>query len=70
MGEWKASVTMRIRSELREQLSEFAAREKRSLGNVGALLLEWAFEQLKAAGSTERLLKYRIRPLGRQGKGS
>jgi hypothetical protein len=25
-----------------------------------AVILEWAFEQLKAAGSTERLLKYRL----------
>jgi len=64
MGEWKASVTMRIRPALRGDLVEFAAREKRSLGNIGAILLEWAFEQLKAAGSTERLLKYKVRPAG------
>jgi len=61
MGVWKSSVTMRIRADLREELVGFAAREKRSLGNVGALLLEWAFEQLKVAGSTERLLKCKIR---------
>lgn len=65
MGEWKVSVTMRIRSDSRAELIEFAAREKRSLGNVGALLLEWAVEQLKAAGSTERLLKYKIRNPGK-----
>jgi len=28
--------------------------------------LEWAFEQLKVAGSTERLLQYRIRPTVKQ----
>ena len=62
MGEWKANVTMRIRPALRDQLAEFAVQEQRSLGNIGAILLEWSLEQLKAAGSTERLLKTKIRP--------
>ncbi len=31
-------------------------------GNVGEVILEWGFEQLKAAGSIDRLLKYKIRP--------
>lgn len=57
MGIWKMSVTMRIRPELRAELVEFAAGEQRSLGNLGAILLEWGYEQLKAAGSTERLLR-------------
>jgi len=42
-------------------MEEFAARERRKLGNVGELLLEWSFAQLKAAGSVDRLLKYQIR---------
>jgi len=62
MGEWKATVTMRIRPGLRDELVKYAVREQRSLGNIGAVLLEWAFEQLKAAGSTERLRRYRVRP--------
>ena len=62
MGEWKAQVSLRIRQALRADLEEFAAREKRKLGNVGEVLLEWSFEQLKAAGSIDRLLKYKIRP--------
>lgn len=70
MGVWKANVTMRIRPALRDQLAEFAVREQRSLGNIGAILLEWSLEQLKAAGSTERLLKTKIRsrdaPSGRR----
>jgi hypothetical protein len=61
MGEWKASVTMRIKPTLRVELVEFAAREQRSLGNIGAILLEWGLEQLKLAGSTERLMKSTIR---------
>jgi hypothetical protein len=60
MGEWKAPLSLRIRRELRAQLEELAARERRTLGNVGELLLEWGLEQLKIAGSTERLLKSRI----------
>ncbi len=61
MGEWKASVSLRIRPALRIELEQFAAQEQRTLGNVGSLLLEWAFEQLKAAGSTENLRKCKIR---------
>ena len=67
MGEWKAQVSVRVRQELRRELEEYAARDKRKLGNLGEVLMEWAFEQLKAAGSTERLLKFGIRkkPHGR-----
>ena len=61
MGEWKAQISVRVRQALRAELEEFAAREKRKLGNLGEVILEWAFEQLKVAGSTERLLKYKIR---------
>ena len=61
MGEWKAPLSLRVRNELRAELEVFAAREKRKLGNLGEVLVEWGFEQLKAAGSTERLLKFKIR---------
>jgi hypothetical protein len=64
MGDWKAQISIRIRQDLRSELEAFAARERRKLGNIGEVLLEWAFEQLKVAGSTERLLKYRIGPKG------
>ena len=62
MGEWKAQISLRVRQALRSEMEEFAIRERRKLGNVGEVLLEWGFEQLKAAGSIDRLLKYRIRP--------
>jgi hypothetical protein len=62
MGEWKAQLSLRVRQALRAELEEFAAREKRKLGNVGEVILEWGFEQLKAAGSIDRLLKFKIRP--------
>lgn len=60
MGEWKAPLSLRVRQALRAELEVYAAREKRTLGNIGELILEWAFEQLKAAGSTERLLRFKI----------
>lgn len=61
MGEWKACVTVRIRPNLREELLQFAEQEQRSLGSLGAILLEWALEQLKSAGSTQRLRECKIR---------
>jgi hypothetical protein len=68
MGEWKAQISLRVRQALRTEMEEFAAREKRKLGNIGEAILEWGFDQLKAAGSIDRLLKYRIRPPRGQGK--
>jgi hypothetical protein len=75
MGEWKAQISLRVRQALRAELEDFAARERRKLGNITELILEWGYEQLKAAGSTERLLKYKIRPAtqprrGGEAKGS
>jgi hypothetical protein len=62
MGEWKAPLSLRVRQQLRAGLEEAAARDKRTLGNLGEVLLEWSFQQLQVVGSTERLLKYRVRP--------
>lgn len=69
MGEWKIQISLRVRQTLRAALEEFAAREKRKLGNVGEVILEWGFEQLKAAGSVDRLLKYKIRSSNIRRKG-
>jgi len=41
-------------------MEAWAEKERRKLGNLGETLMEWAFEQLKAAGSTDRLLKYHL----------
>jgi len=57
VGEWKIQVSVRVSQALREELEKYAAAEKRTLGNFSAVILEWAFEQFKVAGSTERLLK-------------
>lgn len=61
MGQWKVTLTMRLRPELKDGLADVANREHRTLGNLGEILMEWAFEQLRIAGSTERLRKYKIR---------
>ena len=61
MGEWKAQLSLRVRQALRAELEEIAHRERRKLGNLGELVLEWGYEQLKQAGTTERLLQSRIR---------
>ena len=57
MGEWKVQVSVRVSQGLRAELEEHAARERRTLGNFGALILQWAFEQYRVAGSIDRLLK-------------
>jgi hypothetical protein len=63
MGEWKAPISIRVRQALRAEMEEFAVREHRKLGNLGELILEWGFTQLKTAGSTDRLLKVALTPL-------
>ncbi len=60
MGEWKAQISIRVRQDLRREMEEFAAKERRKLGQLGELLIEWAFEQLKVAKSTNRLLTYQL----------
>jgi glutamine synthetase adenylyltransferase len=52
---------VRVPQQFRRDLEAIAEREHRNLSNLTDMLLEWAFEQLKAAGSIERLLKFAIR---------
>jgi hypothetical protein len=61
MGEWKTALSVRVRQSLKDDLQKIADREYRKLGNLGELLIEWSFQQLQVAGSTERLLKFAIR---------
>jgi hypothetical protein len=70
MGEWKAQISIRVRQDLRGEMEKFAYRERRKLGNLGEILLEWAWAQLLAAGSTERLLKFKIRSKEDEAKAS
>jgi len=64
MGEWKTQISIRISQELRTDLEKFAVTEKRKLGNVSEVILEWGVQQLKAAGSIDRLLKSQVLPSG------
>jgi hypothetical protein len=61
MGEWKTALSIRVRQSLKDDLQKVADREYRKLGNLGELLMEWSYEQLRTAGSTERLLRFRVR---------
>ncbi len=60
MGEWKTALSIRVRRSLKDDLQKIADREYRKLGNLGELLMEWSYEQLVVAGSTEKLLKYKM----------
>jgi len=64
----KAQLSLRVRQALRAEMEEFVAGEKRKLGNVGEVLLEWGFEQLKAAGSLDGLRKCKIGSASGTGK--
>jgi F0F1-type ATP synthase alpha subunit len=68
MGEWRVQVSVRVGQEMRAELEKYAAREKRTLANFGAVLLEWSFEQLKSVGSTEQLLKQKVSPVSERRK--
>jgi hypothetical protein len=59
------SVTLRMRGDLRAEMIAFAEQEKRSLGGLAAILLEWSFELLKVAGNTTRLFGQSAKPLNR-----
>jgi hypothetical protein len=62
MGEWKVQVSFKIPPDLHRELEEAAVRGRRTLGNFGRLLIEWAFERHKELGSSEKLLRCRVRP--------
>jgi len=60
MGEWKTQISLRVPQDFRREFEAFAEKERRKPSTLGCILMEWAFAQLKIAGSTERLLKYQL----------
>jgi hypothetical protein len=54
MDERKMNIASACVADLRAEMIAFVERERRSLGNLAVILLEWSFEQLKAARSTTR----------------
>lgn len=69
MGEWKAQLSLRVRQDLRREMEEFAAKERRTLGNLGEILMSWAVGQLREAGSTEKLFNQKL-PVPRKPDGN
>jgi DNA-binding XRE family transcriptional regulator len=57
MGEWKTSLSLRIKIDTKTELEKYAKKEMRTLGNIGEVLIEWALVQLQKAGGTEKLLR-------------
>lgn len=58
----KEYLSLRIRPELKKAIETAAKEEFRSPGNLGELLLEWAFDQLKFAGNSIELKRRIARP--------
>jgi len=56
MGEWKAQISVRVAQDFRREFEAFAAKERRNTSNMGFVLLEWAFEQLKCWSASESSL--------------
>jgi len=69
MGEWKVQLSLRVRQQLRLDMEAFAAKERRTLGNLGEILIEWAVEQLRETGSTVSLFNKRM-PVPRKPDGN
>jgi len=55
MGERKTQLSPRVSQEFRRDLEAFAARERRVPGTMACIMMEWAMEQLRTAGSIQRL---------------
>jgi hypothetical protein len=69
MGEWKTSLSLRIKIDTKMELEKYAKREMRTLGNIGEVLIEWALVQLRKAGGTEKLLRRPV-PVPRNPEGN
>lgn len=53
VGQWSAPLSFRVRRG--RELEEAAGNERRRLGNLSALSLEWACEPFNVAGRIDRL---------------
>jgi hypothetical protein len=68
MGEWKIPISIRVPQIVKDDLQKCADREHRKLANLSEILMTWACKQLKAAKSTERLLKCNVHSPPRRSK--
>ena len=55
-----------VREDVWKGMKELAVGEDKNLAQVAELVLEWSMLQLRATGSTDRLLKHQVRPISRQ----
>jgi hypothetical protein len=55
--EKRTHLNLKVRPNLKAELERRARVEKRSLGNLAEVLLDWSAEQLHAAGDTVSLLR-------------
>lgn len=69
MGVYKVQLSLRVQQALRLEMEEIAARERRTLGNLGEILVSWAVERLREAGSTEQLFNRKV-PVPRNPQGN
>jgi hypothetical protein len=60
MAEWKAQLTVPVPQEFLKAVEAAAATERRTRGQMTWLLLEWAFRQMRTAGSLIALLRYEL----------
>jgi len=69
MGEWKSQLSLRVLVASKADFETYAKRENRTIGNLGETLIECFLEQLRKAGSTEKLLKRPV-PIPRRPDGN
>jgi hypothetical protein len=53
----KVPLSLKVSPQLKTALEAFAKKEKRPVGNLGEILLDWSSEQLRAAGDTVALMR-------------
>jgi len=53
----KTHLNLAVAPDLKGALEKCAGNEARSLGNLSAVLLEWGFQQLQAAGDIVTLMR-------------
>lgn len=62
----KRPVSPGVREDVWKGIKKVAVGEDKNLAQVAEIVLEWSVLQLRAAGSTDRLLKHQVRPIFRQ----
>jgi hypothetical protein len=55
--EKKVPLSLKVSPQLKAGLHQFAKRERRPIGNLAEVILEWAFERLVQAGDSIALLR-------------